>query len=244
MLEVLNGKPNITFEVPGGIVTAAVDTVSGYAAHGGYPSRMEKFIVGTEPSEDPVHVKLKVCKTDGKLATPSDISSGNYEEKEYFVFKEEDPFAKLSGVNKWQEGILSWTATQGDSRYHPPTDYCGTSNPVSVEFVSPKNRASDLPNKFTIEARADSINDIIQLELEVDGVKVRTFTKPPFRYEVDLSEGVYTLKAKAKDSKGNESERSITVGVNVAWDYSPFSHTDTHAAADVHTLPFPCSLTL
>ena len=221
MLEVLNGKPNITFEVPGGIVSAAVDTVSGYAAHNDYPSRIEKFIVGTEPGVDPVNVKLKVCKTDGKLATPSDISSGNYEEKEYFVFKEEDPFARLSGVNKWQEGILAWTATQNDSRYHPPTDYCGTSNPVSVEFVSPRDRNSNLPKKFTIEVRADSIYDIVHLDLEIDDIRIRSFTAPPFRYEADLSEGIHTIKAKAKDSKGNESDRKITIGVGVAWDYSP-----------------------
>ena len=221
ILEILNGKPNLTFEVPGGIVTAAVDTISGYTAHDGYPSRIEKFIVGTEPGEDPVHMKLKVCKSDGKLATPSDISSGNYEEKEYFVFKEEDPFAKSSGVNKWQEGILSWTASHDDPRYRPPTEFCGTSNPVSVEFISPKDRSSNLSKKFTIEARADSTNDIVQLELEVDGARVRTFTNPPFRHEVDLSDGVHKIKAKAKDSKGNESERTITIGVNVDWDYSP-----------------------
>ena len=221
ILEVLNGKPNLTFEVPGGIVTAAVDTVSGYAAHDGYPSRIEKFIVGTEPREDPIHVKLKVCKSDGKIATPSDISSGNYEEKEYFVFKEEDPTAKAGEPNKWQEGILSWTATQGDSRYRPPTDYCGTSNPVSVDFVSPGDRSSNLPKKFNVEIRADSTKDIVQVELEVDGTRVRTFTGPPFKQDVDLSDGIHILRAKARDASGNESDRSITIGVNIAWDYSP-----------------------
>jgi hypothetical protein len=223
ILEVLNGKPNLTFEVPGGIVTAAVDTVSGYGAHDGYPSRNEKFIVGTEPREDPVHVKLKVCKSDGKIATPSDISSGNYEEKEYFVFKEEDPTAKSGDPNKWQEGILAWTATQGDSRYHPPTDYCGTSNPVGVVIVSPGDHSSNLPKKFNVEIRADSTNDIVQVELYVDGGKIRTFTGPPYKQDVELSDGVHIIMGKAKDANGNESDRSITIGVSVAWDYSPSS---------------------
>lgn len=221
MLESLNGKPNIKFEQPGGIVTAAVDTVSGYAAHDGYPSRIEKFIVGTEPREDTVHVKLKVCKSYGKLATPADIASGNYEEKEFFVFKEEDPTGGIDGINKWQEGILNWLSTQTDPRYHPPTDYCGTGNPVNVEFLSPTDRTSDLPNKFTVKIKADSTSDVVQIELEVDGGKVRTFTKPPYEHEVDLPKGVHTLRAKAKDSSGNESDRSITIGVQVPWDYSP-----------------------
>lgn len=220
ILEVLNGKPNITFEVPGGIVSAAVDTVSGYAAHDGFPSRIEKFVDGTQPGEDPIHVKLKVCKTDGKLATPFDISSGNYEEKEFFVFKEEDPTGEGES-NKWQDGIDEWLKSQGDSRYHPPTDYCGTSNPVSVDFKNPGDRSSNLSNKFTVEVKADSTNDISYVEIWVDGAKVRSFTGRPFTHEVELSRGVHILKAKAKDANGKEAERTITVGVEVAWDYSP-----------------------
>lgn len=217
LLEALADKPNIGFEIPKGIVTASVDSVSGYRAHDGYASRTEYFIKGSEPGEDTVHVKLKVCKSDGKLATPSDIAGGNYEEKEFFVFKEEDPTA-AGGVNKWQEGILNWLSGQADSKYHPPSDYCGTSNPVNVEFVNPTDRTSNLPNKFTIKVSANSTSDIVQVELEIDGVKKRTFDAEPFTYEVDLPDGVHSLRAKAKDASGKESDRKITIGVNVAWD--------------------------
>ena len=79
LLEALTGKPNVSFDIPGSIVSANVDIVSGYRAHDGFPSRMEYFIKGTEPGEDTVHMMLKVCKTDGKLANPSDIAGGNYE---------------------------------------------------------------------------------------------------------------------------------------------------------------------
>ncbi|MFZ5933102.1 MAG: penicillin-binding protein [Patescibacteria group bacterium] len=221
LLEVLADKPNVGFEVPAGIVTASVDAVSGYRSHDGYPSRIEYFIRGTEPGEDKVHVKLKVCKTDGKLATPSDIAAGNYEEKEFFVFKEEDPTAAPGGTNRWQEGILAWLSIQTDPRYHPPSDYCGTGNPVNVEFLNPTDRTSNLPNSFTVKVKADSVSDIVQIELEVDGSKVRTFTGPPFEHQVTLTDGVHTLRAKAKDASGKESDRVITIGVNVAWDYTP-----------------------
>src|SRR3990167_9200548 len=221
ILAALDGKPNFPIEVPGGIVTAAIDSVSGYAAHDGYPSRIEKFIDGTQPREDPVHVKLKVCKNDGKLATPSDIAAGNYDEKEFFVFKEEDPTAPAGGQNKWQEGILSWSATQTDPRYHPPTDYCGTQNPVNVEFFTPKDKTSNLPNKFSIEVRADSTSEVTQVELYVDGTRIRTFNSKPFKEDATLENGVHTLRAVAKDANGKESDRGITIGVNTAWDYSP-----------------------
>ena len=227
LLEFLSGKPAVTFEQPAGIVSAGVDSVSGYRAHDGFPSRMEYFIKGTEPGEDPIHKKLKVCKNDpaaggtgGKLATPSDIAAGNYEEKEYFLFKEEDPFASSGQANRWQEGILNWLLTQPDSRYHPPGDYCGSS-PVNVEITEPQDRAT-LSNNFAVKIKADSTVDIVMVELEIDGVKKRSFDAEPFVYNVEnLPDGVHTLRAKAKDANGKESERIVTIGVNTAWDYSP-----------------------
>jgi len=221
VLEALSGKPNLSFEVPGGVVTAAIDNISGYAAHDGYPSRIEKFIDGTQPGEDPVHKKLKVCKSDGKLATPADVASGNYDEKEYFIFKEEDPTSVSGETNWWQDGINSWLAGQGDSRYHPPTEYCGTQNPVGVGFVSPDDHSSNMPNKFNVEIRADSTGDIVRVELEVDGSTVKTFTARPFRYDLNLPQGVHTLKAIAKDNNNNSSDSTITIGVGLAWDYTP-----------------------
>lgn len=221
LLEALVGKPGVTFKQPSGIVSAAVDSVSGYRAHDGYPSRMEYFINGTEPGEDTVHKKLKVCKNDGKLATPSDIASGNYDEKEYFLFKEEDPTAGVGGENKWQKGILNWLSTQSDPKYHPPADYCGSSNPVNVEFIEPQDRVT-LSDNFAIKIKADSTVEIVIVELEIDGVKKRSFDAPPFVYSVEnLPDGVHTLRAKAKDSNGKESDRLITIGVNSPWNPSP-----------------------
>ena len=126
-----------------------------------------------------------------------------------------------NGQNKWQEGILSWLGTQTDPRYHPPTDYCGTQNPVNVEFFTPKDKTSNLPNKFSIEVRADSTSEVTQVELYVDGTRIRTFNSKPFKEDATLENGVHTLRAVAKDANGKESDRGITIGVNTAWDYSP-----------------------
>lgn len=218
LLEALRGKNVSSFEVPAGIVTATVDKISGYRAHDGFPERTEKFIKGTEPGEDPVHLKLRICKTDGKLATPADIASGNYEEKEFFIFKEEDPTAPPGGQNRWQEGILNWLSGQADPRFHPPTDYCGTGNPVNVEFINPTDRTSNLPNSFTVKFKAESSSDIVETSLEIDGTKIRSFDAPPYQHDVNLSDGIHVIKAKAKDATGHESERIITVGVNTSWE--------------------------
>jgi 1A family penicillin-binding protein len=235
--EYLNGKPVVGFEQPGGIVTKSIDSVSGYASHDGFPSRIEKFISGTEPAENgPVHLKLKVCKSDGKIATPSDIASGNYDEKEYFKFIESDPSAAKDGPNKWQEGIDSWLATQSDPKYHPPGDYCGNSNPVNVDFNSPHNQDSNLDNKFDVDIKADSIHDITKVELFVDGEKVVAFTKPAYKQQVNLSDGVHKIKAKATDSGNNTSEREITVGIHTNWDFTP-SPIPTNTPTPMVVLP-------
>lgn len=215
LLEDLAGKANVSFDIPEGIVSAAVDLISGYRAHDGFASRMEYFIKGTEPEEDPVHVKLKVCKSEGKLATPADIAAGNYDEKEFFIFKEENP---TSGV-----GQVDWLNGQSDQRYHPPNDYCGTANPVNVEFIYPTDKSRVSSNKFTVKFKADSSVDIVSAELEVDGSKVWDFTSLPFEHEINLIDGVYTLRAKAKDANGKESDRQITIGVNGPWNPSPTS---------------------
>jgi 1A family penicillin-binding protein len=234
LLEALSGKPNVTFSQPSRIVSAQVDSLSGYSAHDGFPERSEYYVRGTEPGEDVVHVKLKICKKDGKLATPSDIARNDYEEKEYFVIKVDDPTAGQNDPNKWQEGVDAWITGQGDDRYHPPNDYCGTGNPVNVEFVSPKDHDSDLPNKFNVRAKADSTEEIDELELILDGASLITFSKPPYSYDVDLVDGVHKIKARAKDKRGNESDREITVGVGVEWNYSP-SPTPTQTPTPTNT---------
>lgn len=218
LLAGLDGEDPVSFERPGGIVEMGVDVVSGYEAHDGFPSRTEIFIDGTQPGEDPVHVKLRVCKTDGKLATPADVSSGNYEEREYFIFKEEDPTAAPGDENMWQKGILSWIQTQEDPRYNPPTEYCGSGNPLTVEFRNPQNEQSNLPNRFNADVRASSTDDIREVRLYVDGNRIVTFTGEPYTQEIDLENGVHTLRAVAVDQNGNERSTEVKIGVGVPWD--------------------------
>ena len=219
----LDGKPNATFKQPDNVVNASVDKFSGFKAHDGFEERTEKFIKGTEPLEDTVHVNLKVCKGDGRLATPSQVASFNYDLKEYYLLEESDPTAAVGAENRWQKGINDWIATQSDSKYHPPTDYCqsGNSAPINIDFVSPKDRDSNLSNSTKAKFVVDFINPIVDAWIEVDGVRVRSFTNPPYEAELSLTDGVHKLRAVAKDDKGNESERIIQIGVNSSWDASP-----------------------
>ncbi len=224
LAESLKGKGGVKFDVPGNINQISVDAVSGFAAHDGFLSRNEYFIRGTEPGADTTHVMLKICKSDGKLATPSDIAAGNYENREFFVFKEEDPTSVAGSPNRWQEGIINWLNTQSDGKYHPPGDFCGTSNPLNVEFKSPNDKASNLPDHFTVQFTANSNSDIVQADLLVNGTQRCSFNNGSNIYNCELSglsTGVYTLTAEATDSQNHKSNRVITIGVGTSWDASP-----------------------
>jgi len=221
ILAAISVKGDEVFTLPPGIISAEVDLASGFRSHNSFPSRTEYFIKGTEPTgEDPVHVMLKVCKDSGKIATPVDIARGNYDEKEYFIFKENDPFAGSGAENRWQRGIDEWLSIQGDSRYHPPTEYCGTENEMEVRITEPEDHAQ-VGSSFTIAIEPITINDVSWVEIYINGERKSKFTSPPFKEEFSLEDGVYTIKVRAQDNKGNVGEREIKIGVNVPWDWSP-----------------------
>jgi len=222
ILEYLKGKQREDFAIPEGVVSAEVDVVSGYRSHDGFPAKSEYFIDGTQPadagSEDPIHKKLKLCKAEGKLATPVDISRGDYEEKEFFIFKENDPFAKEGETNRWQKGIDDWVAKQPDERYHPPTEYCNTLDQIQVNITSPQNQ-SQTSSSFTIKAEPVSANEIVKVGFYIDGNLEKELTSPPYEIEVTLPDGKYSIKVTARDDKGTEGSNEIKIGVNVPWDY-------------------------
>ena len=180
----------------------------------------EFFDKSNMPTEDDIHVKLKVCKGEEKLATPSDIVSGNFEEKEYYKIVEEDPTAG-AGPNKWQEAILNWINSQSDSRYRPPTEYCGVNTPVFVKFDYPSDKDRINSNNFEIKVTPIAADAITRVELYIDNINVRNFEGQPYIYSAtNVSNGVHTIKAVAKDSSGRQSEKIITIGINTDWNSS------------------------
>jgi hypothetical protein len=222
ILEALKEKPVIGFPVPEGIVSAEVDLVSGYRAHDGFPSRVEYFLKGSEPTgEDPVHTKLKLCRGKDQLATPAQIARGEYEEKEFFVFKEDDPVS-ADGTNRWQQGIDSWLANQGDSRYHPPTEYCGDTEEIEVTIEEPAHEATLTTNEIKVKGRILATHEIKKIEIFInENLRETIENNRHFEKIFYLQDGPYTVKVKAEDDKGNTGQREAKIGVNLPWDWQP-----------------------
>lgn len=196
------------FEVPSGVEQVEVDTLSGYPKHDEYPSKFEYVIKGTLPSlPDPIHAKLKLCKGEEKLANDARIAKGDYEEKEYYVFREDDPVSQ-DGKNRWQEAIDAWIAGQTDSKYKPPTEYCGDQDEIYVEMREPDDKEEYDDDEVEVEVKADSGDGIKQIEIWVNGSKRETINNDSYKGKLKLSKGRYEVWAVAITNDGKKKETS------------------------------------
>lgn len=228
MTYALKGKKNQEFSRPSDVEEVTIDAGFGGLPYDGKPTRTEVFINGTEPTtQSPIYQKLKVSKSDNaKLANPIEIASGNYDEKEFYVFKEEDPLSS-DGHNRWQEGIDAWLDKQTDPLWHAPRE-TSTNNEdsVVVKIKRPDGNAQINDNNFEIEAQAKSLSDIKRMELYIDDTQKSSVSQSSFTETVNLDTGVHKIKVKAYDSKDHSGESEITIGVKVPADFHP---TDTPA---------------
>ena len=204
-----NGSSAPAWEIPSGIETVSVDTVSGYPTHDDFPAKTEIVIKGLLPSSpDPIHLKLKLCRGQNKLATDAQAVSGDYDEKEFVRLAETDPYSQ-DGVNRWQQAIDAWIAPQPNDLYKPPTEYCGNQSDVSVVMERPENEKKYDSENVEFVIKADSGAGIEKLEIIVDEKVVETVESREYRGTINLKKGRHTVwaKAYARDGKSQESEK-------------------------------------
>ena len=221
-------------------MAAEVDAISGYRAHDGFPARSEYFIKNTEPSgEDQVQLKLKICRGQEKLATAAQVARGQYEEKEYFVFREVDPVSN-DGINRWQEGINQWLESQSEPKYRPPEEYCGDVEEVELGIEEPKNESEVDTNEVRVKGGAVSPHKIKKISIYINDVLRETIENSPrFDKIFFLEKGKYTVKVKAEDENGNRTERQIKIGVKMPWDWEPSPTPSPTLAPTPTAVPTP-----
>lgn len=222
MLEALTTYPSENFETPPGIVSRDVDIISGYVAHDGFPSRQEFFMEQSVPDgTDPVHVKIQVCKSDGKKAGAVEIAKGDTEEREFIILKAPENLPEADR-KKWQEGIDAWIAGQGDNRYKPPTEQCGASNEAVIKVKQPQDQTKINNNSFDWEVEVVTNKKVDKVEVFVDGQTRQTLTSSPWKSTLNLSNGSYKLKFKATLEGEKEFESGeVKIGINQDWNQSP-----------------------
>jgi membrane peptidoglycan carboxypeptidase len=138
----IKGKSDEPPQKPDDVVAMQIDALGGGLPRDGQPTRSEYFIKGTEPTgQSAIYQKIELSKhQSGKLASPSEVSAGDYDTKDYVVFKENDPIS-TDGKNRWQDAINAWikqTYAADHPEYYPPTDTSdyqensGNNNPTST----------------------------------------------------------------------------------------------------------------
>lgn len=135
----IKGKQDEPPQKPDDVIALQIDALGGGLPKDGQPTRSEYFIKGTEPTaQSPIYQKIKLSKhQSGKLASASEISSGDYDTKDFVVFKESDPIS-TDGKNRWQDGIDTWIKEHyaaDHPEYYPPkdtSDYQENSNPTAT----------------------------------------------------------------------------------------------------------------
>mgnify|MGYP001583346992 CR=1 FL=1 len=217
--------------VPSGVQTVRADAISGYPAHDNFPESAEYVIPSTFPSlPDPIHSKIKVCKSEGKLATEVDIQRGSYDEREFITLKEFDPIS-TDGKNRWQDGIDQWISSlpaDQQSRYRPPTELCGGSkDEVWINMSSPQDRTDYPGTSIDVNVTTATEGEMDRVEIWINGVLRETLRASPYTTTLSLQANRYTIFARGirKDGKqGQTGDVHIGTG-GTHWEAPPPSPT-------------------
>lgn len=211
----LEEKKDEPFKRPDNIVELDVDTLTGGLAVEGQPTRKEFFIKGTEPKTiSSIIKKIKVSKSDEKkLANEVDIAKNDFNEKTFYVFREQDPVS-TDGKNRWQEGIDAWIDIQSEERFKVPRETANASDSVAVVIKEPGDHSRINENKVRVHAEGFGEKEIKKMEIFVNDVLQKDRFGNSISEEVEISNGQRTIKVRATDEDGKTAERAIKIGVN------------------------------
>lgn len=203
------------------------ETIDSYL--GGLPkdsskTRAEYYIEGTEPKDtSPFYKKLKISKSNGKLANDIEVKLGQYDEKEFIVFSESDPVS-TDGKNRWQEAIEVWLKDQKEEKFNPPHETSdASSDSVVVSIKSPNGSSTVNSNSVELRAKVSSVAPIKNVKMYINGNEIKNFegdNKEPTE-TISLSDGVYEFKVVAINDKDKTGDSTIKFGVNKPWDSVP-----------------------
>lgn len=208
--------PNLSFDQPSNVVEMEIDAYGGGRPVDGQPTRKEYFIRGTEPTgPSPMYQTIKISRHDpSKRANDVEIATGDYEEKQFIVFREDDPVSS-DGKNRWQEGIDAWINSQGDTgKFKPPTETYSGTNQVVLTISSPSDKSQVGSNTVEIKGKVLSTADIRKVEFFVDGDKKKEVSDREFSVTLNIPNGQHTIRVRGEDSRGQAADREVKIGVN------------------------------
>ncbi len=242
MSELLKTYKDGIMDKPDKVKAVTVDSLFGGLPKDGIPTRSEYFIDGTEPKDiSPFYKKVKISKSNGKLANDVEIKTGNYDERDCYVVTESDPVS-TDGKNRWQEGIDAWRAQQSDDKWKCPTDMSDNRSEdvvVSIKNISDHSTVTD--KNMSVRIKTVTLSPLKNVKIFVNGNEKKNYNEDKQDFEISLSDldikddGVYEIKVRATNQKDKSGESAIKFGLNKPWDFS----VPTAAPTAVITTPTP-----
>lgn len=221
MREVLKKYEDGIMDKPDKVKALTVDGFLGGLPKDGYPTRAEYYIDGTEPKDvSPYYKKIKISKSNGKLANEVEIKSGNYEEKDFIVITESDPVS-TDGRNRWQEAINAWANSQSDSKFKPPTETSDASaDSVIVSIKSPSNQTTVPSGNVNIKAKITTLDKLKNVKVKLNGEVKFDWNedKKDIDETIPVPDGIYELQIIGTNEKDKQGESTIRFGVNKPWE--------------------------
>ncbi|MDO8609554.1 MAG: transglycosylase domain-containing protein [bacterium] len=229
MTELLKKYSDGIVDKPDKVKALIIDSYLGGLPKDSNSTRSEYFIEGTEPKDiSPFYKKLKISKSNGKLANDVEIKSGNYDEKDFIVITENDPLS-TDGKNLWQDSINAWAKDQTDSKYHYPTETSdASSDSVIVQIKEPSDHATLGSGNVNIKAKITSIESIKNTKIYLNGNEIKSLDGN--RSDIDETiqintDGVYEIRVVAVNDRDKSGDSIIKIGVNKPWDYQTPTNT-------------------
>ncbi|MBI2588375.1 hypothetical protein HYW31_01505, partial [Candidatus Berkelbacteria bacterium] len=200
-------------ERPAGLAEIEVDKLSNKLPTEHSPEIIKDLFASWQvPKEkDNIHIKIKVNKLNGKLAT-NDTPSELIEERLYTNIHSE-----LPNSPGWENTVLEWARGTGINNF-PPTekdDSYTSQNKPNINISAPKENGN-VQGVMEIKAEASAGYGIDNVEFYLDNNKIGEKKEPPFVLSFDFSGqsvGAHKLKAKVIDKNGGSGWHEINVSV-------------------------------
>lgn len=206
--------PDEPFARPEGIQDIEVEKWSNKLPGDNSPERVKDiFATWQAPKEkDDIHVKVRICKGNGKLA-PDGMPETMTEEKLFTNIHSERP-----DNPNWENPVIGWA--QANGMYgSPPKDYCDAKELTpTISFSSPLSGATVF-GSTTISVVVSTSPQIVAVEYFIDDISIgagdagtSNFGKT-YNFST-LSPGNHKLTAVGTDTNGTTAQASqnITVG--------------------------------
>lgn len=210
MTKYLSNLPDTPFPTPDDVEKVTVDKLSNKLPGQSSPPDgriTDWFATWQKPKDyDNIHVSVKVCKSDGKLAP--DNAPADQIEQRYFV----NVHSEMPDKPNWEAPVRAYM-----SRFNigsPPKEYCNLSVDTrpQVSITAPSNGQS-ISGIFNFSATASAPNGIKDVTFQIDGSAIATVSTAPYitTYNViQLSSGNHTITAVASDQNGQTGQANTT----------------------------------